>query len=414
MRIAVNIDGQFQPHLTGIQHYTDSLLGALYGSGTEHEITAFASWLAPAFLERGIRDGLFAWRALPHARLEAALRYTPLADGPLFAQNAGLRSLANKIDGRLLNPMKHRLSDRRAQARSRRFDVLHTPDPFRPQFMDFQARRSVVTIHDITTRLFPDAHGAQAAAAGERYFAYARDCCARVIVVSESTKRDVVEHLGIPADRVDVTHTGPRATTRRVEDPAALRRERAALGLADTPYVLYAGTLEPRKNLPRLIAAFARVVAQSRLPEHRLVLAGGSWGRYDEELRRVAQDSGIADRVVMTGYVTNDSMNALMTGSDAFAYVSEYEGFGMPPLEAMVCGAPVVASNTTSLPEVVGDAGIQVPPQDVEAIAGALHCLLTDRAENARRRALSTERAAQFSWARTAALTLRAYEAAAR
>jgi glycosyltransferase involved in cell wall biosynthesis len=106
-------------------------------------------------------------------------------------------------------------------------------------------------------------------------------------------------------------------------------------------------------------------------------------------------------------------MNALMSACDAFAYVSLYEGFGLPPLEAMVCGAPVIASNTSSLPEVVGDAGIQVDPHDVEQIAAALHRLLMDREENARRRVLSSERAKLFSWDRTAALTLRSYEAAA-
>ena len=120
----------------------------------------------------------------------------------------------------------------------------------------------------------------------------------------------------------------------------------------------------------------------------------------------------MGDRLVTTGYVSNEVLNVLMSSCAAFAYVSEYEGFGLPPLEAMTCGAPVVTSNTTSLPEVVGGAGLTVDPADVEAIAGALHCLLTDRAENARRRALSLARAAEFSWERTARLTLRSYEAA--
>ena len=110
---------------------------------------------------------------------------------------------------------------------------------------------------------------------------------------------------------------------------------------------------------------------------------------------------------------TNDELNALMSACDGFTYVSLYEGFGMPPLEAMTCGAPVISSNTSSLPEVVGDAGIMVAPKDEEAIAAAIYRLVTDRAENARLRRLSLARAAEFSWKRTAELSMRAYEAAA-
>ncbi len=145
---------------------------------------------------------------------------------------------------------------------------------------------------------------------------------------------------------------------------------------------------------------------------HKLVLAGGSRGRHSLELRDLARELDLEERIVITGYVTNEQMNALMSACDVFAYVSLYEGFGLPPLEAMTCGAPVVASNTSSLPEVVGNASVQVSPDDVEQIAAALHQLVTDRAENARQRALSLERAKQFSWEKTAALTLQSYEAA--
>jgi len=177
--------------------------------------------------------------------------------------------------------------------------------------------------------------------------------------------------------------------------------------------VLYSGTLEPRKNVERLVRAFAQVARQEPSLPHMLVLAGGNWNRHDLELRLVAYEEGVGKRVLTTGYVTNEQMNALMSACDAFAYVSEYEGFGLPPLEAMVCGAPVITSNTSSLPEVVGPAGMQVPPLDVAEIAAALHLLLTDRTENERRRGLSVERARQFSWERTAALTMHSYEAAA-
>ena len=413
MHIAVHIDGQFNGVPSGIQYYTDSLLGALYGSGTEHEITAFAPGLywQPA-LERAVEQGLFAWRHHPRACIETAGSDRSLADHPRVAGDARLRSLARKVDGRVLSPLRTRTGPSRARAASRRFDVLHLPEPADLQFLGWQAKHNVVTIHDVATRTCPWAFRKEHLPVWERYFAFARDCASRVLTVSESSKRDIVEHLGIPGDRIDVAPNAARSTTRRVEDTGLLRRELAALGLEDTPFVLYAGTLEPRKNVERLVRAFGMLAEVPDLGEHKLVLAGGNWNRYDEEMRKLAAELHIEERVVITGFVSVDAMNALMSACRVFAYVSEYEGFGMPPLEAMVCGAPVVASNTSSLPEVVGDAGIQVPPHDIEAIAEAIRSLLTDEAENARRRTLSRARAEQFTWARTAQRVLRSYEAA--
>ncbi len=209
-----------------------------------------------------------------------------------------------------------------------------------------------------------------------------------------------------------MTPLAPRAGTERVEEGDLLRETLAEWDLAKTPFVLYAGTLEPRKNLERVVRAFGQVAREAPALAHRLVLAGGSWNRFDEDLHRLAREEGAGACLVTTGYVTDRQMNALMSACAAFVYVSRYEGFGMPPLEAMVCGAPVITSNVSSLPEVVGEAGLQVPPDDTEAIAAALHRLLTDDAENARQRALSVARAGQFTWERTAELTLRAYEAA--
>jgi glycosyltransferase involved in cell wall biosynthesis len=299
-----------------------------------------------------------------------------------------------------------------AHAASRKFDLMHTPEPGELELYGYGARRNIVTLYDMATRFCAYAYDAHGIGIWERYFNFAVQRCACVVAISESTKRDVVEQLGIPEDRVHVTPLAARTTTRRMQDGEERRAILKALDLSDRPFVLYSGTLEPRKNLERLVKAFASAVQEGHLTEHKLVLAGGNWYRLDIELRLLALELGIGGRVMTPGYVTNQQMNALMSACDVFAYVSRYEGFGMPPLEAMVCGAPIVTSNTSSLPEVVGNAGIQVSPDDVQGIAGALFRLLTDREENTRRRALSREQARHFSWDKTAALTLQAYEAA--
>jgi glycosyltransferase involved in cell wall biosynthesis len=145
----------------------------------------------------------------------------------------------------------------------------------------------------------------------------------------------------------------------------------------------------------------------------RLVLAGGAWGDHAGELAAVAEQEGVGSRLVMTGFVPDSALNALMSACKVFAYVSLYEGFGLPPLEAMACGAPVVASNVSSLHEAVGEAAVTVAPSDVAGLDAALTRLLTDPQAQAARRVASLERAAQFSWHRTAGLTLKSYEAAA-
>jgi glycosyltransferase involved in cell wall biosynthesis len=166
--------------------------------------------------------------------------------------------------------------------------------------------------------------------------------------------------------------------------------------------------MEPRKNHFRLIQAFHLLKQEDPTIEHQLILAGGKGWKFEPIFELIAA-LGLSQQVRWLGYVPFDHIPALLNGADVFVYPSLYEGFGLPPLEAMSCGAPVVASNTTSLPEVVGDGGLLVDPTNLEEIAGAMHRLMTDRALNAdlRRRALA--RARMFTWENTARLTFAAY-----
>jgi glycosyltransferase involved in cell wall biosynthesis len=181
-------------------------------------------------------------------------------------------------------------------------------------------------------------------------------------------------------------------------------------GLEAGRYILYIGVLEPRKNIPRLIGAFARIAAS--VPDVVLAVGGKKGWMYDQIFDQV-QRSGLAERVRFLGYVPHADLPALYTGARVFAYPSSHEGFGLPVLEAMRCGAAVVTSNVSALPEVAGDAALQVDPDDEAALAQALLRLAGEeslRAELGRR---ARARAAEFSWARCARETLQVYEATA-
>jgi glycosyltransferase involved in cell wall biosynthesis len=265
--------------------------------------------------------------------------------------------------------------------------------------------RSLVTIHDLSFLLFPDAFDA----ANRLYLTAATRLAARqadaVIVVSENTRRDVIRLLGVPAGRVLVVLNGVDPTFKPIADADAVARFRRERGLPDR-FILFVGTLEPRKNLVRLVEAFHRRPIRSN--PVRLVLAGGVGWRYAGLLRRV-EELGLRDRVLFPGFVPYDQLPWWYNAAELFVFPSRYEGFGLPPLEAMACGTPVIASTASSLPEVVGDAGLLVEPDDVDGLAEAMARLLGDADLRAELRTRGLARAATYSWRRTAAETARVY-----
>jgi glycosyltransferase involved in cell wall biosynthesis len=263
----------------------------------------------------------------------------------------------------------------------------------------------VVTIHDLTLLTHPEWHEASKV----RWFGWAMRravaAATRVLCVSATTAADLAGRLEVPADRVDVTPLGTDLRPAPAERVAELRRR---LGL-DGPYLLGLGTVEPRKDLPTLVRAFAALAAD--LP-HRLVLAGlAGWGA--GELAAAVAASGVADRILVAGYVPEADKAALLTGADVFAYPSLYEGFGLPVLEAMACGTPVVTTTGGSLPEVADDAATLIEPGDPHALAAAVAKLATDPAARQDAAARGRTRAAGFTWARCAELTAAAYRRAA-
>jgi glycosyltransferase involved in cell wall biosynthesis len=182
----------------------------------------------------------------------------------------------------------------------------------------------------------------------------------------------------------------------------------------DGEYILSVSSIQPRKNLARLVRAYASLrdrYSADKLP--KLVLVGKCAWLYDETLRAL-DETGVRDEVVLTGYVPQVDLPALYSGAHCFVYPSYFEGFGLPPLEAMKCGAPVIVGNRTSLPEVVGDAALTVDPYDVEAIASAIKQVLNDRQLRQELSLRGQKRASEFDWRDTARKTLTVYEEAAR
>jgi len=270
--------------------------------------------------------------------------------------------------------------------------------------------RSVFTLHDTAYLLFPQYHLLQnrlyLRLMMPRFLARAE----AVIAVSESTRRDAERFYRLDPAKVHVIPEGVEPQFAPIANPQSLIpiRERYRL---PARFILYVGTIEPRKNLLTLLEAYAALHVQS--PEVGLVIAGGQGWLYESFFERLRQ-LGLEEHVTLTGYVPDDDLPALLNLAEVFAFPSVFEGFGLPPLEAMACGAPVVCLNASSLPEVVGEAGLLLPPADVRAWVEALQRLLTAPELRAELRARGLARARQFTWEAAARKTLAVYQAVSR
>jgi len=261
----------------------------------------------------------------------------------------------------------------------------------------------VVTVHDLGFRRFPETapHGTRWWLARiDRTLARAT----RIITVSESTRQDLSELYDVEPGRISVIPLGVDRARFRPVDRDATDPVRSRFGL-DGPYLLYLGGIEPRKNLPNVLAAFARLG-----PGLRLVIAGSGveWNPEGAVLLQEALDSLPPEarrRVVRTGYVSEGDKVALLSGAEALVYPSLYEGFGLPVLEAMACGTPVVTSDRSSLPEVAGGGALFVDPGDPGAIAAAVERVLSDGQLRKQLKETGMERAAGFTWEETARRT---------
>lgn len=364
---ALLMGGKAGVRRTGISRYETELAAALLRVTASYELYLYAQSALPELPDRG------TWRTPPFSVSNPAAR------------------LAWEHTGMVAQAMRDRL------------DLLHgmafvIPPAWR--------KPSVVSIHDLAL-LKIEGH------APKRRTAYLRAMIGqsvrrseRVIAISSQTKADIVELFDIDPGKIVVTPLGVPAHLKPL-GPEAREAFRRANQLT-RPTLLYVGTLEPRKNIPNLLRAFDIVAANT---DAELVL-GGAEGWLTEELHQTLATMKARDRVRLTGFIPEADLASWLSAADVFVFPSRYEGFGLPPLEAMACGTPVVSSTSSSLPEVLGDDALLVDPDDVEGIAAAIERLLTDASLAADLRARGIARAATFTWEATARLTLETYREA--
>jgi glycosyltransferase involved in cell wall biosynthesis len=283
-------------------------------------------------------------------------------------------------------------------------DVFHATDHLLPPL---RSAKSVFTIHDLIFRFYPEYHLRL-----NRWFLslmmprFVQRADA-VIAVSESTRRDVLRLMSVPQERITVIYEGVNPAFHPRYDASQTASLRAKYHLPQR-FVLYLGTIEPRKNLVTLLEAYRGLVERDPTTP-ALVIAGRKGWLYQSVFDRV-RDLGLEERVQFTGYVKDGEAPTLLSAAELFVFPSLYEGFGLPPLEAMACGTPLICSNASSLPEVVGEGGIMFDPHDVRELSGAMNRVLCDERLRNELRARGVEQASRFSWERAAAETLSVYQ----
>jgi len=266
---------------------------------------------------------------------------------------------------------------------------------------------TVLTIHDLSLLIHPETHEKRRVRRSRRRLPLMARAANAIIVPTESVRREVCEHLGISPQKVFAIPESARDCFTPMEMKAT-EHVRERLGIGDN-FLLTVGTLEPRKNLLTLVRAVEEIANDQ--PTLQLVIAG-SRGWLSEPLFEAIEKSPAKERIVLTEYLNDDDLRALYSSCSAFVYPSIYEGFGLPPLEAMACGAPVIASHIPALEETTGGAAVLFEPNDVNSLASAIVDLLQSSELRSRFSALGRVRAAEFTWEHTARLTLEVYEKA--
>jgi glycosyltransferase involved in cell wall biosynthesis len=367
MNIAIDGSRLAVGQRTGTESYTTELVRALAALDRRNDYTLYFNQLPAALPPLGANWRL---RALPAPRLWTHARLGPAwqADRPDVA-----------------------------------FVPAHVLPLARP-------RRSVVTIHDLGYERHPEAHPRAQRLYLRLSTRWSARAATHLIAISEATRRDLITFTGANPDKISVVYHGVHPRFRPI-DPAISAAVARAYGL-DGPYMLFISTIQPRKNLTRLIDAYAW--AARIYPDLPPLALGGKPGWLTEQIERRAGELGVAGRVRFLGYVADADLPALLGGASIYLLPSLYEGFGMTVLEAMACGAPVITSNVSSLPEVAGDAAILVDPADTALLAQAIGGLWDDPERRADLRRRGLEWAAGWTWERCARATLDVLERAGR
>lgn len=281
-------------------------------------------------------------------------------------------------------------------------DLLHSPDFIPPSF---GYERSIITVHDLSFLYYPRFLDADSRRHYNHQIEWAVDRADHILADSDATRDDLVSVLRVPPEKITVVHLAANRAFRPV--PEAEARQAANRYGLEPGYLLFVGTLEPRKNIPGLLRAY-RILLDRKVTAAPLVLVGAKGWLYDEIFDHV-EALELKRHLRFLHEVPDGQMPALYTAASVLTMPSFYEGFGLPALEAMSCGTPVVVADRASLPEVVGEAGILIDPEDPDAIARGLERVLTEDALRSRLRESGLERASTFSWERVAQETFEVY-----
>jgi glycosyltransferase involved in cell wall biosynthesis len=365
MRIA--FDGTtLRPGRTGVGYYTEHLLHHLVQEGPPHDVTVFSS------------RPLDTTRPLPAAVRVSTSRWR-------LPRMLWMQTIAPRMLGRLAPDVAHFTNG---------MMPLTSPVP------------TVVTVHDMSLALYPRYHPPRRVLLNRPLVDLAVRRADAIITVSQSARRDIVRHYSLRADQVHVVPEAAAPEFRPVRDGARLETVRARYGLARR-VILYVGTIEPRKNLPKLLAAFARRRASGDLA-HQLVCVG-PYGWLSRDIEEQLERLEIEQSVRFTGYVPFEDLPAIYSLAEMFVFPSLYEGFGLPVIEAMACGTPVITGPAAALAEVGGSAVEHVAHLDADGLGCALVKLAQSRERREHMAALGLLRAGEFSWQRAARETLEVY-----
>jgi glycosyltransferase involved in cell wall biosynthesis len=342
-------------------------------------------------------------RALPGADRDRSFRYKAIALDPCAIQaRLGDAAGVETVHVRPASSFVRIPTSMPLLALREEIDLLHMTYVV-PPILPCPA---IVTVHDISYRLYPQYFPVRVRWMLSLLVPFSMRRAERVITVSHSAKRDILAHYDIPESKVAVTHEAAAPHFRRVDRVQARAEIKTRYGI-DRDFVLSVGNLQPRKNVRGLVEAYAQMPAGLR-SRYKLVIVGQALWHHSDIYQAVA-DRGLLADVIFTGYVPERDLVLLYNAASLFAYPSRYEGFGLPVLEAMACGTPVVTSCVSSLPEIAGDAALLVDPADVAAISSAVAMVLSEPALAQRLSAAGLEQARSFSWQRTALETLQVY-----
>jgi glycosyltransferase involved in cell wall biosynthesis len=382
VRVAIDYTPALRQH-AGIGRYTRGLIRALADLDRENAYTLLSFGEDP-------REGT------------APEPHPSRAPGQPWPDNFRVRSL--RVSEPAMSRLWHRLAiPLPADWLSGRCDLYHSPDFTLPPLA---RARGIVTVHDLSFLRVPECAPPALREHLERAVPRSVARAHHVLADSSNTRDDLVELLGAPREKVSVVPGGVEGRFRPIEDAGCLETVRARYRLPPE-FILAVGTLEPRKNYPGLISAYADFRRRTGLP-HRLVIAGREGWMFEPIYERVERE-GVVELVQFVGFVADEDLPALYNLADTVAYPSLYEGFGLPPLEAMACGVPVVCSNTSSLPETAGDAAITVDPTDADALSGALELALSDSGRRAQAIERGLTQARKFGWSAAAEKLIAAY-----